>query len=67
MSENTPIISFKDADIMNGEATVIYGLDMELKFITKIRDEVKFASLDDLRTQLESDRDACLDVLSSQA
>ena len=45
----------------------IYGLDMELKFIAKIRDEVKFASLDDLRTQLESDRDACLDVLSSQA
>ena len=45
----------------------IYGLDMELKFITKIRDEVKFASLDDLRAQLESDRDACLDVLSSRA
>ena len=45
----------------------IYGLDMELKFITKIRDEVKFASLEDLRIQLESDRDACLDVLSSQA
>ena len=45
----------------------IYGLDMELKFIAKIRDEVKFGSLDDLRIQLESDRDACLDVLSSRA
>ena len=45
----------------------IYGLDMELKFIAKIRDEVKFASLDDLRTQLEHDRDACLDILSSRA
>jgi cell division transport system ATP-binding protein len=30
MSENSPIISFKDADILNGEATVIYGLDMEI-------------------------------------
>ena len=30
MSENTPIISFKDADILNGEATVIYSLDMEI-------------------------------------
>jgi cell division transport system ATP-binding protein len=30
MSENNPIISFKDADILNGEATVIYGLDMEI-------------------------------------
>lgn len=30
MSENTPIISFKDADILNGEATVIYSLNMEI-------------------------------------
>ena len=45
----------------------IYGLDMELKFIAKIRDEVKFESLDALRAQLEHDRDACLDVLSSRA
>ena len=30
MSENTPIIYFKDADILNGEATVIYSLDMEI-------------------------------------
>ncbi len=30
MENNTPIISFKDADILNGEATVIYGLDMDV-------------------------------------
>ncbi len=30
MEDKTPIISFKDADILNGEATVIYGLDMEV-------------------------------------
>ena len=30
MSENNPIITFKEADILNGEATVIYGLDMEI-------------------------------------
>lgn len=30
MEENAPIISFKDADILNGESTVIYGLDMEV-------------------------------------
>lgn len=30
MEENTPIISFKDADIINGEATVIYGLEMKV-------------------------------------
>ena len=30
MEDNTPIISFKDADIMNGEATVIYSLDMDV-------------------------------------
>lgn len=30
MSENAPIISFRKADILNGEATVIYGLDMDV-------------------------------------
>ena len=28
--ENTPIISFREADIINGEETVIYGLDMDI-------------------------------------
>lgn len=28
--DNTPIISFKGADILNGESTVIYGLDMDI-------------------------------------
>lgn len=30
MEERTPIISFKDANIINGEATVIYDLDMNV-------------------------------------
>ena len=30
MKETESIISFKDADIVNGEATVIYGLNMEV-------------------------------------
>ena len=30
MEETNPIISFRDADILNGEAVVIYGLDMEV-------------------------------------
>ena len=30
MEDRTPIISFKEADILNGEATVIYGLDMDV-------------------------------------
>ena len=30
MSDKDSIISFKDADIVNGEATVIYGLDMDV-------------------------------------
>jgi cell division transport system ATP-binding protein len=30
MEDRAPIISFKDADILNGEATVIYGLDMNV-------------------------------------
>ena len=34
----------------------IYGLDIEVTFIEKIRDEVRFASLEDLKTQLEFDK-----------
>lgn len=30
MEDKTPIISFRNADIINGEATVIYGLNMEV-------------------------------------
>ena len=30
MKDTEPIISFKEADIVNGEATVIYGLDMDV-------------------------------------
>ena len=30
MEKNIPVITFKEADILNGETTVIYGLDMEV-------------------------------------
>ena len=30
MKDTEPIISFKEADIVNGVATVIYGLDMDV-------------------------------------
>ena len=38
----------------------IYGLDMKISFVRKIRDEVKFDSLDALRGQLEKDRTVIL-------
>ena len=41
----------------------IYGLDLRLTFVAKIRDEEKFASLDELKKQLERDREACLAIL----
>ncbi len=41
----------------------IYGLDIRVTFIQKIRDEIRFDSLEDLKVQLERDRDACLNIL----
>ena len=41
----------------------IYGLDIEVTFVSKIRNEVKFGSFEELRQQLEKDRDACLTIL----
>ena len=37
----------------------IYGLPLTLRFLRRIRDERKFASLDALREQLAKDREAC--------
>lgn len=34
----------------------IYGLSIKLEFVAKMRDEVTFSSLDDLKTQLHKDR-----------
>ncbi|MBR1873099.1 MAG: riboflavin biosynthesis protein RibF [Bacteroidales bacterium] len=38
----------------------IYGLDIRLSFLRKIRDEKLFGSLSELRSQLESDRSVCM-------
>lgn len=37
----------------------IYGLDIRVRFIRKIRDERRFPSIEDLRAQLAADRQAC--------
>ena len=44
----------------------IYGLDLEVDFISRIREEVRFGSLDELRVQLEKDRDACMKVVRTR-
>ena len=38
----------------------IYGLDMEIRFVRKIRPEMKFSSLEELSRQLSLDRECCL-------
>ena len=43
----------------------IYGLDIDITFVARIREERKFDSLSDLKAQLELDRNECLAILSS--
>ena len=43
----------------------IYGLDMDITFVARIREERKFGSMEDLKDQLEQDRDLCLGLLST--
>jgi riboflavin kinase/FMN adenylyltransferase len=38
----------------------IYGLDLKVTFVKKIREEIKFDSLDALKQQLERDKALCL-------
>ena len=57
--------------ILGGLGTASYGLtkgmwecgDMDITFVSKIRNEIRFDSLDDLRKQLEKDREACLTLI----
>lgn len=42
----------------------IYGLDIEVTFLKKIRDEVKFGSMDALSQQLTKDRETCKNLIS---
>ncbi|MBQ6043955.1 MAG: riboflavin kinase, partial [Bacteroidales bacterium] len=43
---------------------LIYGLDLSLRFIAKIRDERRFESLDALKGQLTDDEAICRALLS---
>lgn len=38
----------------------IYGLDMEISFRGKLRDEIRFGSVEELKAQLAKDKKACL-------
>ncbi|MCQ2754664.1 MAG: riboflavin biosynthesis protein RibF [bacterium] len=38
----------------------IYGKDLEIKILKKIRDEKKFSSLEELKNQIEKDKEYCL-------
>ena len=42
---------------------LIYGLDLKIRFISKIRDERRFSSIDALREQLAADKACCLEQL----
>ena len=44
----------------------IYGLDLKVTFVARIREEIRFDSLDSLKMQLKTDRDACLTILDCQ-
>ena len=44
----------------------IYGLDIDIKFMARIREEQKFDSMDKLKAQLELDRMECLDILKEE-
>ncbi len=41
----------------------IYGLDLSLTFTARIREEKRFGSLEELKRQLERDRDACIEMI----
>ncbi len=45
----------------------IYGLDIKIRFLRKIRGEQKFGDINMLRMQLAKDREACLGILQEES
>lgn len=45
----------------------IYGLDIKVRFVSRIRDERKFDSLEALRVQLASDKEECQSLFMSKS
>ena len=43
---------------------LIYGLDLRLRFVTRIREERRFGSLDDLKVQLSADEALCRTLMA---
>ena len=48
-----------------GSQTDLYGKDVRLEWVARIRDERKFSSIEELRKQLERDREETLGVILS--
>lgn len=44
----------------------IYGKVVKLNFLKRLRDEKKFANLTELKAAIESDREACLQLITAQ-
>ena len=60
-SENNPLIEVNLFDF-DGD---LYGKQIHVRFIDRIRDEEKFDSLDTLKTQLEQDREKAFKLLEN--
>ena len=58
--EDQPIIEVNLFDF-DGD---LYGKQIRVRFIDRIRDEVKFDSLDELKAQLEQDREKAKQILA---
>ncbi|MBP5572340.1 MAG: riboflavin biosynthesis protein RibF [Bacteroidales bacterium] len=43
---------------------MIYGLDLKVSFVRKLRDEISFRSFDELKTQLEKDREQAKQLIA---
>ena len=42
----------------------IYGKEIVVEFVRALRKEMKFGSIEELKTQLQKDREAAMDILS---
>ena len=64
MAENGYVETVVEVHMLDFEGS-IYGQDLEVKFLCKIRDEKKFDSANELKTQIEKDRQTFLEYVKT--
>jgi riboflavin kinase/FMN adenylyltransferase len=63
-SQNSPPVLSVEVHILDFKEN-IYGANLQLEFVARLREEIKFNSLTELQAQLEKDKEETRNILNA--